>query len=598
MQRQITIAIEGCCHGALDNIYHHLQQKERTLKKKVDLLIICGDFQAIRNITDLESMSCPNKYKQLGGFYRYYTGERVAPVPTVFVGGNHEAGNHMRELYYGGWVAPNIYYMGNSGVIRFGGLRIGGISGIFKDFDYAKGYYEKPPFRGNSRPSMHHVRSYEAFKVLQIRQPLDIVVSHDWPQNIERFGDLKGLLRHKPYFKDEIERGDLGSPVNAMLLERLRPQWWFSAHLHSRFEAKLNSQDVLFDKGWSGIAPYNTVMPKQDSISNVDVTSAAVGDALNTDEIAIDGFSDDSDCEGDKGGASHCSSSSAQPAAASRPRMPLNLPPPKYSAIAPQFDPSEQDTEQQPPLDTADDVSASKTTETAAAPTQCTGDTDAKSTERQANKVSSPCVAGRATNFLALDKCLPRRQFLEIITVNVEDDSAQNNVQLQLEYDPEWLAILRMCHPHMPLDEHPFIPPVEYTSSGGGSHQNLPLFSDEKLEQELEWVRDNVFTHGRVFIPPNFVPMAPVPPPGTPDTVSFGLASMYPGGNNHSHNRGGGRGGRGRGHGRGGYSQGHGRQPEDVPWVGPRPEVIYPNPQTDELCLMIGIQDKLTQRRY
>ncbi|KAJ1938598.1 lariat debranching enzyme, partial [Kickxella alabastrina] len=68
--------------------------------KRVDLLIICGDFQAIRNVTDLECMACPDKYKQLGGFYRYYTGERVAPIPTIFVGGNHEAGNHMRELYY------------------------------------------------------------------------------------------------------------------------------------------------------------------------------------------------------------------------------------------------------------------------------------------------------------------------------------------------------------------------------------------------------------------------------------------------------------------------------------------------------------------
>lgn len=36
----------------------------------------------------------------------------MAPVLTIFIGGNHEASNYLQELPYGGWVAPNIYYMG------------------------------------------------------------------------------------------------------------------------------------------------------------------------------------------------------------------------------------------------------------------------------------------------------------------------------------------------------------------------------------------------------------------------------------------------------------------------------------------------------
>lgn len=39
------IAIEGCCHGDLDNIYGTLQHLERVEGKKIDLLICCGDFQ-------------------------------------------------------------------------------------------------------------------------------------------------------------------------------------------------------------------------------------------------------------------------------------------------------------------------------------------------------------------------------------------------------------------------------------------------------------------------------------------------------------------------------------------------------------------------
>jgi len=48
------------------------------------------------------------------------------------VGGNHEASNYMWELYHGGWAAPNIRYLGAAGCIKFGGLRIAGLSGIYK----------------------------------------------------------------------------------------------------------------------------------------------------------------------------------------------------------------------------------------------------------------------------------------------------------------------------------------------------------------------------------------------------------------------------------------------------------------------------------
>jgi lariat debranching enzyme len=69
----------------------------------------------VRNEDDLECMSVPAKFRQLGTFYKYYSGEAVAPYPTLFIGGNHEAANYLWELYHGGWAAPNIYFMGYAG---------------------------------------------------------------------------------------------------------------------------------------------------------------------------------------------------------------------------------------------------------------------------------------------------------------------------------------------------------------------------------------------------------------------------------------------------------------------------------------------------
>eukprot|EP00775_Hariotina_reticulata_P008113 gene8113-8307_t len=89
-----SVAIEGCCHGELDNIYATLAHLEKVEGRKVDLLICCGDFQAVRNLDDLETMSVPVKYRQIMTFYKYYKGEKQAPIPTLFIGGNHEASNY------------------------------------------------------------------------------------------------------------------------------------------------------------------------------------------------------------------------------------------------------------------------------------------------------------------------------------------------------------------------------------------------------------------------------------------------------------------------------------------------------------------------
>jgi hypothetical protein len=83
----MRIAIEGCCHGALDKIYSSLSNIMKRDGKPIDLLLICGDFQSIRNANDLSSMSVPDKFKEIGNFYEYYSGIKKALVPTIFIGG-------------------------------------------------------------------------------------------------------------------------------------------------------------------------------------------------------------------------------------------------------------------------------------------------------------------------------------------------------------------------------------------------------------------------------------------------------------------------------------------------------------------------------
>lgn len=136
---RMRIAVQGCSHGCLTQIYDSIERYESVQSTKIDLLLLCGDFQALRSSHDFASLAVPPKYHQLGTFHEYYSGKRIAPVLTLVIGGNHEASNYMWELYHGGWLAPNIYYLGAAGCVRVNGLRILGASGIYKSHDYNKG---------------------------------------------------------------------------------------------------------------------------------------------------------------------------------------------------------------------------------------------------------------------------------------------------------------------------------------------------------------------------------------------------------------------------------------------------------------------------
>lgn len=485
----VRLAIEGCGHGTLNNIYSSITAACKAKSwPGVDLLIIGGDFQAVRNSHDLNAMAVPAKYREIGDFHEYYSGKRKAPYLTIFIGGNHEASNYMTELHYGGWVAPQIYYMGAANVLRFGPLRIAAMSGIWKGYHFRKPHYERLPYSEDDKKSVYHVRELDVRKLLQTRTQVDIGLSHDWPEGIQWCGDWQKLFHQKKFLEQDARSGRLGSIAAKEVLHRLRPRYWFSAHLHTKFTALVkhddndgldaqhpssgelqqdtNTEEIeidLSDMDTGIIQPdqdkYAELMANSDEIQldldDIDQdeiekeTEIVIGNSINHDEICIDLEENNTN------------------------EVKTTLP----SAVRPNDAGITEDIRAQLP--------------------------DSFRRPPPPEKLPYPeLIQNKQTKFLALNKCLPGRDFLQLIGIPAVTQSVEDNIPrpYRLEYDKEWLAITRVFAKDLKFgNERTHVP----------RHEGEAVYRKKILDEEA-WVEDNLVAKDKMLVLEDFELTAPV----------------------------------------------------------------------------------------
>ncbi|KAL1311853.1 hypothetical protein AAFC00_001927 [Neodothiora populina] len=463
-EQGMRIAVEGCGHGTLHAIYASV---ERSCAVKgwpsVDLLIIGGDFQSVRNAADLNAVSMPAKYRAMHDFHEYYSGARTAPYLTIFVGGNHEASNYLFELYYGGWVAPNIYYMGAANVLRLGPLRIAGLSGIWKGFDYKKSHFERLPYNSDDVKSIYHVREMDVRKLLQIQTQVDIGISHDWPRGVEWKGDYQRLFRQKAHLEEDAKNGQLGSVAAKYVLDRLRPRYWFSAHLHCKYAAVVehDAPDAT-NRHAKGRA-----QSKNEDEVDLDMDENAQRSLKNTDEINLDLDMDDEKVVVQANADEIDLELDDDPAPTSISETTAQVAPGQgLDGVKVTLDEDATTASSQVPQQQESAVPESLRSQLPAAFARPQPRPPRQQAIPQELIPHPPEIKNRRTQFLALDKCLPNRDFLQLLSIapdssNATAQQAQQDQPekesapslqrpLKLHYDEEYLSITRavaLAHP-------------------------------------------------------------------------------------------------------------------------------------------------------
>jgi len=366
-------------------------------------------------------------------------------------------------------VAPNIYYLGAASVVRFGGLRIAGLSGIWKGYNYNKPHFERLPYSEDEIKSIYHVREIDVRMLLLLRTPVDIGLSHDWPKEIEWQGDYKELFRQKNLFEADARAGTLGSSAAKYVMDRLRPPYWFSAHLHCKYAA---------------VVEHDKKMPsgRPDQPPTKGWEYAETNGIRNANEIDIE-FHDEP---------------SANP-------LPLESPAPTKNNDEIDLDMSDDEITVNPPanntLIAATSTSSSPPAVSSSIPSDLRSQLPAAFARPQPTPLKKPpalppppAITNQRTKFLALDKCLPRRDFLQMLWISPL--LGPSSAPPKLTYDKEWLAILRVFASHDPHQQNP---------PNLGEAAYTPL-----IDEEEEWVEKNLVKQGKMDIAEDFEITGPV----------------------------------------------------------------------------------------
>jgi len=222
----VNLAVYGDIHGNVDLMYNHAISLS-----DIDVVLQVGDFTPIRRDEDFAHYFAPRRHDLPGDFVDYFEGKKEAPFLTLFIGGNHEPWGVLAEHKDGGFLVPNIFYLGRSGVVDVRGVRIAGLTGLYDPNHY------RLPLSTDCSDSWKYYREDEVKKLEG--EEFDILLLHDWAKPLSQMEVLQGQGL------DAVSRQSIPTPT-FNLIERVQPELVFMGHEHnSHLEVTLGESQII-----------------------------------------------------------------------------------------------------------------------------------------------------------------------------------------------------------------------------------------------------------------------------------------------------------------------------------------------------------------
>jgi hypothetical protein len=243
-----VIAAVGDVHGHHHRMVALVEQAAAGAGLRPDVVVQVGDFEPHRGPADVETMAAPARYRKLGDFPDFFEGRASFPWPVLFVGGNHEPYGFLDGLAAGAEIAPGCRWIGRAGLVEHRGLRVAGLSGVFREDCWVEG---RPPHAQMHRQKKKRYTGYTPEDIASLldlgsgARP-DLLLLHEWPRMTlgpAECAQLRGFAGEDRSGDDLPDLRRIGAVVgSAQALELallLEPRLVLCGHVHAPLRATL-----------------------------------------------------------------------------------------------------------------------------------------------------------------------------------------------------------------------------------------------------------------------------------------------------------------------------------------------------------------------